>query len=92
MIIEDNKIYIKLKKSSLKLLKEEEINEPKTHLNDHFIIIGGGLSGMSAIESLINTGFGGKITLVTNENTLPYDRILLSKNLDLKENNILIRN
>jgi NADPH-dependent 2,4-dienoyl-CoA reductase/sulfur reductase-like enzyme len=49
------------------------------------VIIGGGLAGISAIETLLKSGYGGKITLVSKEQTLPYDRTILSKNIQVKD-------
>jgi hypothetical protein len=43
------------------------------------------LAGVSAIDTLLKSGFGGKITLVAKENTLPYDRTILSKNINIKD-------
>lgn len=44
-----------------------------------FVIIGGGPSGLSAAESLRQSGFGGKITILSKEKELPYDRTMLTK-------------
>ncbi len=59
---------------------------------EHFVIIGGGLAGASAIDTLLKSGFGGKITLVSKENTLPYDRTILSKNINVKDQYIHVKN
>ncbi|WP_043717312.1 NAD(P)/FAD-dependent oxidoreductase [Kutzneria sp. 744] len=44
-----------------------------------FVIVGGGLAGAKAAESLRDKGFDGKITLVGDERHLPYERPPLSK-------------
>ena len=46
------------------------------------VIIGAGPAGYSAAETLRRSGYKGYIYLVTKEPELPYDRTLLSKNLD----------
>lgn len=43
------------------------------------VIIGGGPSGATCAETLRSEGFKGRITLVTKENYLPYDRVKVSK-------------
>lgn len=49
--------------------------------NQHFVIIGGGPAGLSAAETLRHAGFGGKITMLSAEHNLPYDRTILTKNI-----------
>ncbi len=46
---------------------------------NHYIIIGGGAAGQSAAESLRQGGFTGRISILTAEDTLPYDRTPMSK-------------
>ncbi|CAH2093750.1 unnamed protein product [Euphydryas editha] len=43
------------------------------------VIVGGGPSGATCAETLRSEGFKGRITLVSKENYLPYDRIKVSK-------------
>lgn len=45
----------------------------------HTIIVGGGGAGFMTAHQLRNTGYGGKITLVSTEDKAPYNRPLLSK-------------
>jgi len=47
----------------------------------NFVIIGGGAAGLNCAETLRQSGYTGKITLISNEKTLPYDRTLLTKTL-----------
>lgn len=47
----------------------------------NFVIIGGGPSGLSAAETLRQVGYTGKITIISAEKNLPYDRTILSKAL-----------
>ena len=45
----------------------------------HTIIIGGGAAGFMTAHQLRNTGYGGKITLISADDKAPYNRPLLSK-------------
>ncbi len=44
-----------------------------------FVVVGAGAAGTAAVETLREDGFRGRVLLVTQENDLPYDRTLLSK-------------
>jgi len=46
------------------------------------VIIGAGSAALSAAETLRRSGYKGYIYLVTREAELPYDRTMLSKNLN----------
>jgi 2-polyprenyl-6-methoxyphenol hydroxylase-like FAD-dependent oxidoreductase len=46
---------------------------------NRIVIIGTGAAGLTTAESLRRLGFGGKIMIVHAENTPPYDRPPLSK-------------
>jgi 3-phenylpropionate/trans-cinnamate dioxygenase ferredoxin reductase subunit len=46
---------------------------------DKIVIIGGGLAGAKAAEALRAKGFGGQVTLIGEEEHLPYERPPLSK-------------
>lgn len=46
-----------------------------------FVIIGGGAAGHTCAETLRKNGFKGRIVVLSGENALPYDRVLLSKNV-----------
>ena len=60
--------------------------------NRHFIIIGAGAAGVTAAHTLRKEGFSGKISVFSNESTLPYDRVLLSKNFLLDKNDLILEN
>jgi 3-phenylpropionate/trans-cinnamate dioxygenase ferredoxin reductase subunit len=46
---------------------------------DEVLIVGGGLAGIRSAQSLRRAGFGGRVTLVSDEGIAPYDRPPLSK-------------
>ena len=45
----------------------------------HTVIVGGGAAGFMAAHHLRNTGYGGKITIISADDKAPYNRTLLSK-------------
>ena len=55
-------------------LGKRDPNNQETH-----VIVGGGPAGLSAAETLRGAGFTGRIVVIASENTLPYDRTILSK-------------
>ncbi|KAF5297030.1 hypothetical protein FQA39_LY12244 [Lamprigera yunnana] len=60
--------------------------------NKHYVVVGGGPSGAVCVETLRQEGFTGKITLFTKENYLPYDRVKLSKAMDIEIAKLQFRN
>jgi NADPH-dependent 2,4-dienoyl-CoA reductase/sulfur reductase-like enzyme/nitrite reductase/ring-hydroxylating ferredoxin subunit len=58
-----------------------EPSPPASHTADTrvFVIVGAGAAGTAAAELLRAEGFRGRIVLLSDEPTLPYDRTLLSK-------------
>jgi apoptosis-inducing factor 3 len=62
---------------------------------NRFVIIGGGLAGGSAAETLRQNGFTGEIIMLCGEDVIPYDRSALTKGnntlLKLTADNIKLR-
>jgi nitrite reductase/ring-hydroxylating ferredoxin subunit len=48
---------------------------------ERYVIVGGGVAGLSAAESLRQGGFTGEIRMLSGEQWLPYDRTVASKNI-----------
>jgi NADPH-dependent 2,4-dienoyl-CoA reductase/sulfur reductase-like enzyme/nitrite reductase/ring-hydroxylating ferredoxin subunit len=71
---ESGKIFVRLRPPSA----------PRTfHIKNagkHFAILGAGAAGLAAAQRLREAGFDGRISLISHEETLPYDRPALSKN------------
>ncbi|XP_043526105.1 apoptosis-inducing factor 3-like isoform X1 [Frieseomelitta varia] len=55
------------------------------------VIVGGGPAAAVCAESLRQEGFTGNIIMVCKENTVPYDRVKVSKTLDLSIEKIVLR-
>ena len=50
-----------------------------------FVILGGGVAGENAAETLRDEGFAGRLVMVTKDDNAPYDRTKLSKELSAAE-------
>jgi len=56
-----------------------------------FVIIGSGPCAQAAVETLRSEGFGGRITMLSKEGSLPYDRTKLSKNMAVEPEELVLR-
>lgn len=81
--VEEGQVIVRAKKSELQankrtlLMTKRDVNDSRI-----FLIVGGGPSGATCAETLRVKGFTGRIVLISNESTLPYDRVKLSKTMD----------
>lgn len=91
-IQEDDSVLVQARKDELKNKKRKL---PMSRLacanKDTYVVVGGGPSGAVCVETLRQNGFTGQLYFVTDENFLPYDRVKLSKQLDVKAESILLR-
>lgn len=79
-IVERNgKSYVVLPEGGLPRKATMPMTKRDPSNNTHFVIVGGGGAGMNAAETLRQSGFSGRITIVTDEALAPYDRPVLSK-------------
>lgn len=58
----------------------------------HYVVVGGGAAGVSCVETLRKIGYTGKLTMISKDMHLPYDRVMLSKNLMISANKAIFRN
>lgn len=91
--IENGKVKVRAKRSDLQANKRIKDMVKRDPLNDTtIVVIGGGPSGAICAETLRQEGFTGRIVLVCRENCLPYDRVKLSKAMDITIGKIEYRN
>lgn len=82
--VDQGKVQIRAKRSDLQANKRVKDMVTRDPNNDKtFVVIGGGPSSGICVETLRQEGFTGRIVLVCKENWLPYDRIKLSKAMDV---------
>uniref|UniRef100_H2Z8R6 Rieske domain-containing protein n=1 Tax=Ciona savignyi TaxID=51511 RepID=H2Z8R6_CIOSA len=87
IVIQDgDKVVIKACKSALATHKRYK---PMDGL--HVVIIGGGPASVTCAETLRQKSFMGKITILSADRCLPYDRTKLSKAMDVKPDAIFLR-
>uniref|UniRef100_A0A914DAI5 FAD/NAD(P)-binding domain-containing protein n=1 Tax=Acrobeloides nanus TaxID=290746 RepID=A0A914DAI5_9BILA len=74
-----------------KVVPKFEIEDKDKFLEKHTIVVGSGPAALTCIETLRKEGWGYPITMVTKEDTYPYDRQLLSKSYYSNDEGISIR-
>lgn len=77
----DGKVHVKVPKKITvnKVPIHTFKRDPENH--SRFVIIGGGVAGASAAETLRQSGFTGEIVILSAEKETPYDRSILTKAL-----------
>ncbi|KAK3582946.1 hypothetical protein CHS0354_019953 [Potamilus streckersoni] len=91
--VSNGKVKIRADKSALATSKRQKAMCKASAVNQKsVVIIGGGPASVSCVETLRQEGFQGKITLVSKDKYLPYDRIKLSKAMDTAPEAIALRN
>ena len=68
----DGRVFVKSKKA-------QRIPKTTGPATGHIVIVGGGAAGFGAAEMLRRRGFGGRITMLSNDDDAPVDRPNLSK-------------
>jgi NADPH-dependent 2,4-dienoyl-CoA reductase/sulfur reductase-like enzyme/nitrite reductase/ring-hydroxylating ferredoxin subunit len=92
--IDERDVKVRAKKSQLqgkqqRVMKALAQFDAKSGLI--FVIIGGGPSGQTCVETLRQNGFMGRIIIICKEPHLPYDRVKVSKMLDATIDDIQLR-
>ncbi|NXB63905.1 AIFM3 factor, partial [Struthidea cinerea] len=94
--VEDGKVFITAKK---KVLTLPAVSEHRQHpglrrclLNRNtMLLLGGGVAALVCAETLRQEGFTGRIIMATKEKHVPYDKSKLSKEMNLKAEDVYLR-
>lgn len=88
----NGEIRVKAKRSELEKNKRIKIMVPRCENDERtYVVVGGGPSGGIAVETLRQEGFTGRIVFICKENALPYDRVKVSKALDMTAEKLQFR-
>ena len=81
VIQRDGKWFVEVPEGELQQKATMPLTKRDPENNKHFVIIGGGAAGLNCAETLRQSGFTGQVTVITEEDLIPYDRTLISKAL-----------
>ncbi|XP_075226424.1 apoptosis-inducing factor 3-like isoform X2 [Lycorma delicatula] len=93
-VIAGGGIKVTVLKSQLKENKRCRLTMMPTRvpsLNVTYVVVGGGAAGNNCAETLRTEGFQGQIIMISDDKYLPYDRIKLSKVLNVDHEKIALR-
>ncbi|KAG9255614.1 uncharacterized protein F5Z01DRAFT_672919 [Emericellopsis atlantica] len=91
----DGSVYITGEESAIKSSRRApnfKCNAAGDGQEEKIVVVGGGSGGLGAIEGLREKGFGGPLTVISNEGYLPIDRTKLSKALMTDTDKLAWRN
>ncbi|KAM6296475.1 apoptosis-inducing factor 3-like [Aegotheles albertisi] len=90
--VEDGKVFVTAKKKDLESSLRVKAASKRCHLNcDTVLLLGGGVAALVCAETLRQEGFTGRIIMATKEKHGPYDKSKLSKEMNLKPEDIYLR-
>lgn len=92
-VTSNGEVKVRAKRKDLennKRLKDMVKRDPNNETT--YVIIGGGPAGGICVETLRQQGFTGRIVMLCKENALPYDRIKVSKSMDISLETLQFRN
>ncbi|XP_064585202.1 apoptosis-inducing factor 3-like [Zonotrichia leucophrys gambelii] len=90
--VEDGKVFITAKRKDLESSQRVKDTSRRCLLNKNtMLLLGGGVAALVCAETLRQEGFTGRIIMATKEKHVPYDKSKLSKEMDLKAEDIYLR-
>ncbi|XP_064533462.1 apoptosis-inducing factor 3-like isoform X1 [Pseudopipra pipra] len=90
--VEDGKVFVTAKKKDLENSLRVKDRSRRCLVNQNtMLLLGGGVAALVCAETLRQEGFTGRIIMATKEKHVPYDKSKLSKEMDLKAEDIYLR-
>ncbi|KAM9370530.1 apoptosis-inducing factor 3-like [Phaethornis superciliosus] len=90
--VEDGKVFVTAKKKDLASSKRMKTTSKRCLLKrDTMLLLGGGVAALVCAETLRQEGFTGRIIMATKEKHVPYDKSKLSKEMNLKAEDVYLR-
>ncbi|XP_021271519.1 apoptosis-inducing factor 3-like isoform X1 [Numida meleagris] len=90
--VEDGKVFVTAKKKDLESsLRVKDMSKRCLLNRNTMLLLGGGVAALACAETLRQEGFTGRIIMVTKEKHAPYDKSKLSKEMNLKAEDIYLR-
>ncbi|KAK8024317.1 Apoptosis-inducing factor 1 [Apiospora rasikravindrae] len=82
VIEKDGAVYVQGEEATIKAgRRQPNLKSTSAAKSEKIVVVGGGSGGLGLVQGLREKGYGGKITMITNEGNLPIDRTKLSKAL-----------
>ncbi|NXC26680.1 AIFM3 factor, partial [Campylorhamphus procurvoides] len=96
--VEHGKVFVTAKKKVLTLpadlensLRVKQTSRRCLVNQNTILLLGGGVAALVCAETLRQEGFTGRIIMATSEKHVPYDKSKLSKEMDLKAEDVYLR-
>ncbi|XP_048822910.1 apoptosis-inducing factor 3-like isoform X1 [Lagopus muta] len=90
--VEDGKVFVTAKKKDLESsLRVKDMSKRCLLNRNTMLLLGGGVAALTCAETLRQEGFTGRIIMATKEKHAPYDKSKLSKEMNLKAEDIYLR-
>ncbi|XP_065550749.1 apoptosis-inducing factor 3-like isoform X5 [Lathamus discolor] len=90
--VEDGKVFVTAKKKDLESsLRVKDTSKRCPLSRATVLLLGGGVAALVCAETLRQEGFTGRIVLATKEKHVPYDKSKLTKEMNLKAEDIYMR-
>ncbi|XP_010022843.1 PREDICTED: apoptosis-inducing factor 3-like, partial [Nestor notabilis] len=90
--VEDGKVFVTAKKKDLESnLRVKDTSKRCPLSRTTVLLLGGGVAALVCAETLRQEGFTGRIIMATKEKHVPYDKSKLTKEMNLKAEDIYMR-
>uniref|UniRef100_A0A182N6V4 Rieske domain-containing protein n=1 Tax=Anopheles dirus TaxID=7168 RepID=A0A182N6V4_9DIPT len=89
---DEGEVKVRAKRTELATNKRTRVMAKRETRDERtYVVIGGGPSGATCAETLRQEGFTGRVILINKEPCLPYDRVKVSKTMDMVLDKCVLR-